>query len=91
MSMQSISYQMLKLIIGLVVVVSIFTSLLILLDMMSVSGCYLIKLMIVNNYMYFYHQMCGLNSPNPNLTFNSKLDIMLEMLIYKNKLAFPYS
>jgi len=84
MSMKSILYRILKIIMGQVAVVFIFNSELNLLDMMSLSRCYLNKLMIVNNYSCFYHQMFGLNSPKRKLVINSKLGILLEMLIYIN-------
>jgi hypothetical protein len=84
MSMQSIIYRILKWIIDQIVVVSVLNSWLILLDMTSQSGCYLNKLMIVNNYPCFSHQIFGLNSPKHKLMFNSKLDILLEMLICTN-------
>ena len=48
------------------------------------SGCYLNKLMIVNNCLCSSHQMFGRNSPNHKLMLNLTLDIMLEMLIYTN-------
>jgi hypothetical protein len=48
------------------------------------SGCYLNKCMIVNNYLCFDHKMFELNLPKHNLMFNFKLDIMLQMLIYIN-------
>jgi hypothetical protein len=60
-------------------------------DMMPLSGCYLNKLMIANNYLCFYHQMSRLNSPKHYLICNSKLGILLEMLIYTNVLSFPLS
>jgi len=44
--------------------------------------------MIVNNYLCFYHEMFMLNSPKHKLIFNSKLGIMLEMLIYTNDILF---
>jgi len=40
--------------------------------------------MIVNNYPCFYYEMFGLISPTHKLRFNSKLGILLEMLIYIN-------
>ena len=75
---------MLKLIIDQTAVVSIFKSFRILVDMMSLSGCYLNKLMIVNIYLGSYHHMFGLNSPKHKLIFNSKFGILLEMPIYIN-------
>ena len=42
-------------------------------------------------YMYFYHQMFGLNSPKHNLICNAKLGILLEMLIYRKKLSLQSS
>jgi len=56
--------------------------------MMSLSGCYLNKLMIVNIYLRSYHQIFGLNSPKHELMSNTKLGILLEMLIYINDLLF---
>jgi hypothetical protein len=50
------------------------------LDMMFLSGCYLNKWMIVNNYMCSSHQMFGHNFLKHDLTCNSNRDILLEML-----------
>jgi len=44
--------------------------------------------MIANNFPFSYHQMFGLNSLKHNLLLNSKLSILLEMLIYKNEILF---
>ena len=68
MSMQSIIYRMVKLIIGrLAAVVSFFNFRLVLLDMMSFSGCYLNKLMIVNKCLCSCHHMSRHNFPKHKL------------------------
>jgi hypothetical protein len=73
---------------ALFAVVHFFNDCRILVDMMSFCGCYLNKLMIVNSYPCFYHQMFGLNSSKHKLMLNSKLGIVIEMLIYINDIMF---
>ncbi len=84
MSMQSIMYRMLKLIIDWIDVVIIFISWPILLDIMSLNKCYFNKLMIVNIYMCSSHQMFAHIFPKHKLMLNLKLDILSDMLIYRN-------
>ena len=75
---------MLKLIIGRIVVVSNLDFWLILLDMISLSECYLNKLMIVINYLCSSHLMFGHNSPKHKLMPDLKLGILREIVIYTN-------
>ncbi len=74
-------YRMLKSISGLIVVVLIFKCCLMLLDMMSLSGCFLNKWMIANNYQCSSRGLFGLNNPKHKLMFNLKPNIFLERLI----------
>jgi hypothetical protein len=69
MSMRLTISQTRKFIFGSIYVVLIFNSWHILLDTTSLSGCYLNKLMIVNNYPCSSNQMCVHNSPKHKLIY----------------------
>ncbi len=75
---------MLKLIFDRFAVVFIFISWSILLDVTSLNECYFNKLMIVKSYMCAFNQMVGHIFPINKLVLNLKLDILRDMLIYRN-------